>query len=49
MRYKEYSKTQLEAHANLLNNEFDEERLKKAKPIDVYDVLDFIKADVDWK
>lgn len=49
MRYKEYSKRQLETHANLLNAEFDEERLRKAKPIDVYDVLDFIKAEIDWK
>lgn len=49
MRYKVYSKTQLEANANELNGRFDKERLEKAKPIDVYDVLEFIGADVDWK
>lgn len=49
MRYKEYSKTQLESNANELNDRFDKERLEKAKPIDVYDVLEFIDADVDWK
>lgn len=49
MRYNDYSKTQLEANANKLNLEFDEERLEMAKPIDVYDVLEFVGADVDWK
>ncbi len=49
MRYKVYSKTQLEANANELNGRFDKERLEKAKPIDVYDVLEFIGAVVDWK
>lgn len=49
MRYNAYSKTQLESNANELNDKFDKERLQKAKPIDVYDVLEFVGADVDWK
>lgn len=28
---------------------FGKERLEKAKPIDVYDVLEFVDAEVDWK
>lgn len=49
MRYKEYSKSQLEDLANDLNISFDIDRLKKAKPIDVYDVVEFVGADIDWK
>lgn len=49
MRYNDYSKTQLEANANALNQKFDKERLEKVKPIDVYDVLEFVGAEVDWK
>lgn len=49
MRYKEYSKTQLEELANDLNRSFDITRLEKAKPIDVYDVVEFVGADIDWK
>lgn len=49
MQYTEYSKSQLEEFADKLNKNFDSERLKKAKPIDVYDVVDFVRADIDWK
>lgn len=49
MQYTEYSKSQLEEFADKLNKDFDSERLKKAKPIDVYDVVDFVRADIDWK
>lgn len=49
MRYKEYSKSQLEELANELNRRFDIERLEIAKPIDVYDVVEFVGADIDWK
>lgn len=49
MRYKEYSKPQLEELPNNLNREFDKERLEKAKPIDVYDVVEFVGAEIDWK
>lgn len=49
MRYKEYSKSQLEELANELNRTFDSERLEKAKSIDVYDVVEFVGADIDWK
>lgn len=48
MRYYDYSKTQLEAKADELNKEFDKERLIRAKPIDVYDVVDFIGCTPDW-
>ena len=48
MRYYDYSKTQLEAKADELNQEFDKERLIRAKPIDVYDVVDFIGCTPDW-
>lgn len=49
MRYKKYSKSQLEELANDLNRSFDIERLEKAKFIDVYDVVEFVGADIDWK
>ena len=49
MRFKEYSKSQLESMANELNNDFDPERLQMAKPIDVYDVVSFVGAEIDWK
>lgn len=49
MRYKEYSKSQLEELADKLNRDFDAERLEMAKPIDVYDVVDFVGAEIDWK
>lgn len=49
MRYKKYSKSQLEEMADALNKRFDPERLEKAKPIDVYDVVDFVGAEIDWK
>lgn len=49
MRYKEYSKSQLEELADKLNRDFDCVRLEKAKPIDVYDVVDFVGAEIDWK
>lgn len=49
MRYKEYSKSQLEELANELNRSFDSSRLEMAKSIDVYDVVEFVGADIDWK
>lgn len=49
MRYREYSKSQLEDLANDLNISFDSDRLEKAKSIDVYDVVEFVGADIDWK
>ncbi len=48
MRYYDYSKTQLENEANKLNEAFDKDRLVKPKPIDVYDVVDFIGCTPDW-
>lgn len=44
MRYKQYSKSQLEELANDLNREFDIERLEKAKVIKRW----FIDCK-DWK
>ena len=49
MRFKKYSKSQLESMADELNKGFDPERLQMAKPVDVYDVVSFVGADTDWK
>lgn len=48
MRYYEYSQKQLEQKANELNIAFDKDRLLYPKPIDVYDVVDFIGCTPDW-
>lgn len=48
MIYYNYSQTQLESLADNLNMEFDAERLKIPKPIDVYDVVEYLGATPDW-
>ncbi len=50
MRYYEYTVTQLEEKATELLIEFDEERLHKTKPIDVYAVIEkCLDVPYDWK
>lgn len=44
------SPAQLEEHAECLLRQFDDERLKKAKPIDVYAVIEkCLNVPYDWK
>ena len=50
MRYYDYTVTQLEDKATELLIEFDEERLHKTKPIDVYAVIEkCLDVPYDWK
>ena len=50
MRYYDYSPKQLEEKAKNLLLEFDEERLYKTKPIDVYEVIEkCLDVPYDWK
>ena len=50
MRYYDYSAKQLEEKATELLIEFDAERLKKIKPIDVYAVIEkCLDVPYDWK
>lgn len=50
MRYYEYSVNQLEDKATELLIEFDKERLKKTKPLDVYEVIEkCLGVPYDWK
>lgn len=50
MRYYEYSDNQLEQKAEELLRDFDEERLYKTKPIDVYEVIEkCLDVPYDWK
>lgn len=50
MRYYEYTPSQLENKAMELLSEFDEERLHKSKPIDVYAVIEkCLDVPYDWK
>ena len=48
MIFYEYSPSQLETKAIELTQEFDKERLLRPKPIDVYDVVDYIGCTPDW-
>lgn len=48
MIYYEYSPSQLETKAIELTQGFDKERLLHPKPIDVYDVVDYIGCTPDW-
>lgn len=48
MIYYELSPSQLEDKAVKLTQDFDKECLIRPKPIDVYDVVDFIKCVPDW-
>ncbi|NLI53274.1 MAG: ImmA/IrrE family metallo-endopeptidase [Clostridiales bacterium] len=48
MIYYQYSPSQLESKAIELTQGFDKERLIIAKPIDVYDVVDYIGCTPDW-
>lgn len=48
MIYYDYSPSQLEGKAVELTKSFDSERLTKPKPIDVYDVVEFIGCIPDW-
>ena len=48
MKYFEYSQSQLEQKANELIERHDNERLVKAKHIDVYDIVDLIGCTPDW-
>lgn len=48
MIYYDLSPSQLEDKAIKLTQDFDKERLNRPKPIDVYDVVDFIKCTPDW-
>lgn len=50
MRYYDYSFKQLEDKATELLIEFDEDRLHRIKPIDVYAVIEkCLGVDYDWK
>ena len=50
MRYYDYSLEQLEDKAKELLIKFDEERLTKVKPIDVYAVIEkCLDVPYDWK
>lgn len=50
MIHYNYSAHQLEKEAEKLLNQFDPERLKKPKPIDVYAVIEkCLGVDYDWK
>ena len=50
MRYYDYSVKQLEGKATELLLEFDEERIRKTKPIDVYAVIEkCLDVPYDWK
>jgi hypothetical protein len=50
MRYYDFSLNQLEDKATELLIEFDKERLKKAKPLDVYEVIEkCLGVPYDWK
>ena len=50
MRYNNYSGEQLEQKATELLKEFDKERLKKIKPLDVYEVIEkCLGVPYDWK
>lgn len=50
MKYFDYTAAQLEGKANELLIEFDEERLNKSKPIDVYSVIEkCLDVPYDWK
>lgn len=48
MIYYRYSPSQLEDKAIKLTQDFDAERLTRPKPLDVYDVVDFIGCTPDW-
>ena len=48
MIYYDLSPSQLEDQAIKLTEGFDRERLIRPKPIDVYDVVDFINCTPDW-
>ena len=48
MIYYELSPSQLEAKANEIIERHDKERLFKAKPIDVYDIVDLLGCTPDW-
>ena len=48
MIYYQYSPSQLEKKAVELTHDFDKERLNIPKPIDVYDVVDYIGCTPDW-
>ena len=50
MRYYDYSQRQLEDKATELLIEFDEDRLNRIKPIDVYAVIEkCLDVPYDWK
>lgn len=50
MKYYDYTAAQLEKRANELLIEFDEERLYKTKPIDIYAVIEkCLDVPYDWK
>lgn len=50
MKYYDYSPNQLEQKAEELLRDFDSERLTKAKPIDVYAVIEkCLDVPYDWK
>ena len=48
MIYYQYSPSQLESKAIELTQGFDKDRLVRPKPIDVYDVVDYIGCTPDW-
>lgn len=50
MIHYNYSPTQLEEKAEALLRDFDEERLRRIKPIDVYEVIEkCLNVPYDWK
>lgn len=46
---KRYSDNRLDFFGDELNRRFDSQRLEMARPLDVYDVVDFIGCIPDWK